>query len=138
MGYTHYWKSNQDNKLKPEHWLNIIHHTRLSLIDQFPQIKIERVHITNAFIEFNGLDNQGHEDFWFTTQKTEFSFCKTARKPYDLLVVGVLLLANHYAPNEWIITSDGTKQEWQGILDTITATNPFIPRNIQIPKTILD
>jgi len=41
-----------------------------------------------------------------------FSFCKTARKPYDLMVTACLILYKHYFP-EVRISSDGDIDEWK-------------------------
>jgi hypothetical protein len=42
------------------------------------------------------------------------SFCKTARKPYDIAVTSILLRARHLAPDAWVLASDGDwEHEWQ-------------------------
>jgi hypothetical protein len=42
-----------------------------------------------------------------------FDFCKTAFKPYDLLVQCALIIAKHYLKDDIIVTSDGTIEQWQ-------------------------
>ena len=44
-----------------------------------------------------------------------FDFCKTARKPYDLLVCSVLLALLHHFP-ECKVSSDGRSGEWRDAL----------------------
>lgn len=80
---------------------------------------------TNEAIAFNG-DNQddlSHETFRIDRDNTKqanargskeslvFNCCKTARKPYDLMVQISLLRLKHHFP-ETIITSDGRSTDW--------------------------
>lgn len=46
-----------------------------------------------------------------------FVFCKTAQKPYDFFVVGVLLIVHYVAPDILDIGSDGDLEDWQPIID---------------------
>lgn len=78
--------------------------------------------ITDTIISFNGDGSKGldHESFVFepnfnSTEKT-FSFCKTARKPYDFFVcVCLLSLSNHLEGIE--VSSDGDIEDWQPAID---------------------
>ena len=70
-------------------------------------------------IRFNGWKDEGHETFMVTRElgghRTEsgemFDFCKTARKPYDLAVMLVLLSMKRHAPDSVKVSSDG---DWDG------------------------
>lgn len=73
-------------------------------------------------IAFNGIEEDAHETFVLTKDGPAFSFCKTARKPYDIAVVALLILANHYGPDVWEITSDGVVSEWKPVLDWMNST----------------
>lgn len=42
-----------------------------------------------------------------------FSFCKTARKPYDLLVTAALIAFKHRFGDEVRVSSDGDDDEWR-------------------------
>lgn len=77
-------------------------------------------------VKFNGNGALAHETFTFprTLQITEksfslykngyyFEFCKTARKPYDLFVTAVLLLAKKHFGESIRISSDGNWEEWE-------------------------
>lgn len=86
--------------------------------------------ITDQQIVFNGAgenedEDLGHESFdfprVFVPEKWDridrqtgmwFQFCKTARKPYDLLVCAVLLAAKHHFP-AMKVKSDGSPRDWQ-------------------------
>jgi len=43
----------------------------------------------------------------------EFEFCKTARKPYDLMVCICLILLKWYFKDKVSISSDGDMKDWQ-------------------------
>lgn len=57
-------------------------------------------------------NNLGHETFSLTRKYiNESTFCKTARKPYDLMVTACLLLYKYYF-NSVTIKTDGTEDDW--------------------------
>lgn len=77
---------------------------------------------TEEDISFNG-DQQGdlyHESFVIQRVSNDranekglvFNFCKTARKPYDLMVQISMLRLKHHFP-ECEITSDGSAADWK-------------------------
>ena len=89
-------------------------------------------------IRFNGVNNNdmSHESFViekiFQSSKGRLppkengmcsAFCKTARKPYDLAVCCVLLLARKNFGDEFVIFSDGgdylTSEDWKPARDLI-------------------
>jgi hypothetical protein len=61
---------------------------------------------TNTHIMFNGVEEDAHETAYVNKEATEFEFCKTARKPYDPVVVAFFKLIRKYDPNVEL-TSDG-------------------------------
>lgn len=117
MGYTHYWYG-----LRPftaDEWRNIGADVAAVLErstvpvgweydepDRKPQIDAE-------LIRFNGVGEDGHETFYFERSPEAFTFCKTARKPYDRLVCAALIIAAKHAPHALRITSDGSPAEWE-------------------------
>lgn len=74
-------------------------------------------------IWFNGDESTGldHETFYLTWNnmdsegKDNWGFCKTARKPYDVLVcMSLLALENAFQdPKVFSYSSDGDEPEWQ-------------------------
>ncbi len=42
-----------------------------------------------------------------------FSCCKTAYKPYDILVTACLIALKHSFPHVFTVTSDGTSHDWE-------------------------
>ena len=43
---------------------------------------------------------------------TGFNFCKTAAKPYDLVVTAILVLAEHFSEGHFKVSSDGDPEDW--------------------------
>lgn len=81
--------------------------------------------VDNEVIRFNGWKENGHETFLverevpsqgFAENGDHFSFCKTARKPYDMAVCLVLLSMKRHSPDSIRIGSDGEwDDEWKGV-----------------------
>ena len=112
MGYTHYWKFNPtvDNETTEKQFEKALQECAKIMESKPSDIAIfgydddkegfyGEPEFTPTLICFNGDESQNldHESFYFTPfERTEFNFCKTARKPYDLVVCAVLIsLANN-------------------------------------------
>lgn len=54
-------------------------------------------------------------------RKRLFQFCKTERKPYDLVVCACLIVAHHHAPKAYDIDTDGTPEDWAPALEWVSA-----------------
>lgn len=93
-------------------------------------------------IWFNGdasehLDHETFSIHWFrpTTSGKYNDFCKTARKPYDLLVCFALLTFAEIFPEAFEFSSDGDMEdtEWQqGVeyYETFTGKTAKIPQSL--------
>ncbi len=70
---------------------------------------------------FNGKGEDSHETFDISQTETGrvnedglvFAFCKTARKPYDIVVVAVLTALKYHFGNEVKVSSDGDLSDWE-------------------------
>jgi len=90
--------------------------------------------INESEVWFNGDEKTGmsHETFdikWFPSGGEEKGFCKTARKPYDLLVCVSLLAFKHAFDNPVVFrfSSDGDNAEWEEAKDLFTRiTGSFV------------
>lgn len=122
MGYTHYWTDYGQGDELPADAVTLIRRItdeahRQSLIqreydDSRPPI------VTAQEINFNGVGELGHETFHFQPSLPDrFCFCKTARKPYDMIVMRVLLLLGYYRPGLEIRSDGDFHGEWQPALD---------------------
>jgi len=56
-------------------------------------------------IMFNGVEDDSHESAYVNKNGSEFGFCKTARKPYDSVVVAFYKLIRKYTGA--VLSSDG-------------------------------
>ena len=123
IGYTHYWYLNPNGKQKDlsgclENIKKVIAQYRD--IIQFEEDDSKEPIATKNLVRFNGIGEDGHETFLFQyppdltekfIQKDEdgfvFSFCKTARKPYDIAVTKCLLILKEYLKGDMKLSSDG-------------------------------
>jgi hypothetical protein len=88
MGYTHYWRMTSPLKLSKTQE-DLIGHI---LLDHDDILEVDEEAEKNV-LSLNGIGDNSHETFWIERGKAEeFSFCKTARKPYDLPVCKLLLV----------------------------------------------
>jgi len=142
MGYTHYWDYNpraatNSNALKErfaycskqveEAYQYLIKHPFAhrgqhgGFYDDKPCIirgsigEGEPV-FSDTRIWFNGdeTSEMSHETFWVDVEnEVGFGFCKTARKPYDLLVCFSLLVLKKYLGEKvFNFSSDGDEEDW--------------------------
>lgn len=102
--YTHYWAIlGVGDAVWQTAWPRLIQDTQR--IVEAAGVAVSRADGNGAYpptvdaeagIRLNGAD-ESHESFIFTLQEG-FGFCKTAGKPYDLVVVCILLRAYMLAP----------------------------------------
>lgn len=114
MGYTHYWSL----KAKPsaEAWGRymaaidtLLQTTRVPLAWEWDEPG-RLPEVCTGWVRFNGVGRDGHETFLVRPKLERFSFCKTAGKPYDSVVVACLILGAHLLPCfTW--SSDGDRPD---------------------------
>lgn len=123
MGYTHYWY--KPEKLSPELWKKFTDDFKTIL----PHFEIlldkttgQKLRVDDEIIFFNGIGEYAHETFCLERIDSEFerrlnkdeslafSFCKTARKPYDIAVCCALIIGAKHLPIR--VESDGD-EEWE-------------------------
>ena len=90
----------------------------------------KEIEISKECIQFNGIGDEGHETFVLFPKSGPFEFCKTARKPYDLAVSSVMILASLLS-EKGQISSDGigkneTDQEWKDAWKFVSGFYPGI------------
>lgn len=66
-------------------------------------------------LNLNGKGDLAHESFTFREHFNEneaFNFCKTARKPYDIVVTACLAILKHRLGDAIEVSSDGDASDW--------------------------
>jgi hypothetical protein len=135
MGYTHYWRTNEKQ-------LDVIKFKQLvisarKLIKEQKECKLcgydgtKKPTITSNGIGFNGCQANGedYETFLLTNKPEPFAFCKTALKPYDIIVTACLILYKLTFQNKVIVSSDGNLSEWTPAVNLI---NNILKYNVNI------
>lgn len=67
--------------------------------------------ISETEVLVNGMHAGSHETFHFG--ETGFTFCKTAYKPYDIVVTACLAVAKEVFGDDIDIGSDGNADDWE-------------------------
>ena len=139
MGYTHYWTYNP-NEIKDTEELRMRFRFAVDIIKEAHKTIKKKKYciirgglgegtpmINESQIWFNGDEKKGldHETFdikWFPSGGSAKNFCKTARKPYDLLVCVSLLAFKHAFdnPDVFSFSSDGDNEDWEDAKDLFT------------------
>ena len=91
--------------------------------------------VNGRYLSFNGdtaFDDLAHETCYIERHGRGYHFCKTARKPCDLLVCAVLLVLGEIAPAAFDIRSDGGMrgEEWQPARDFLRSLPPLPEREL--------
>jgi hypothetical protein len=121
MGYTHYGTDSGTGASLPA---EAVHHIHTITEHAYHAGLIQREHddprpplVTVQQVRFNGVGDGGHQTFRFRTAPEDaFACCKTAHRPYDAVVMRVLLVLGYYREG-LVIRSDGAfSAEWAGAL----------------------
>ena len=122
MGYTHYYRipvKMEEAKFSEfvadaEKIIKQAEKNGIKLADGFGEEKGKYI-LTDDLVSFNGLGSDSHETCYIERAEKDpridenglvFKFCKTARKPYDDVVVAVLATLKHHFPKVKL-SSDG-------------------------------
>jgi len=112
MGYTHYWKS-VGLVIDEASFVDFINDVKqISATAQEAGIGIVEDYTPDEII-INGIAENGHETFVFSRTPEPFEFCKTNGKPYDMVVVAILIHAKKCFPS-LKIKSDGNWADLEG------------------------
>ena len=108
MGYSHRWKIEEDMTVQEFKHLQGIAAKIVEASDA-PVEFSTKTHPLHLCIVVEGMASDAHETFYLTPKAVEFDFCKTARKPYDEIVVGILDYADALGLLKF--TSDGNPDD---------------------------
>lgn len=130
MGHTHYWDINRNGN--QEQWTRGIL-AAARIIQASPVLLANacgeegtQPEFSDSGLFFNGVEDDAHESMilpsvvanveappWRQDENPVFNFCKTARKPYDVVVTAVLATLRAYAPDCVTVSSDGDECDWR-------------------------
>jgi hypothetical protein len=114
MGYTIYFRHNKGVPTD-EQW-NRIRAYAEDLFEKHAEIVCAECDapedppiVNHKEVWFNGKGEDSHETFVLQRYQKpdQFNFCKTARKPYNIVVAEILLGVRAIAPDWLTISSDG-------------------------------
>lgn len=124
MGYTHYFE--QKKIVNDQQWEAFEKDAKISLDYIHNKLNIvlmsnddNGIIINNERVNLNGDDtcDLDYETFYIEKDYPDFNFCKTERRPYDIAVCSLLLLANHHMPDHYAIGSDGNFEDWKDAME---------------------
>jgi hypothetical protein len=137
MGYTHYWNLSQE--LTAQHWaeftkgverlVKLAAHQGIRLAWEYDEPNRKPL-IDADTVRFNGVDDEGHETFLINRSGGD-EFCKTARRPYDIVVTAALCYLATTHREVFSAGSDGTSEEWHHGLEL--AHKAWPDRIIKVP-----
>lgn len=152
MGYTHYWT--QTRSFTKEEWIEVSADLAeiLSYVENDLGVPLAngmgdggtRPEFTGSIIQFNGVGDDSHETFTVDLKRTRLypgatlggSFCKTARKPYDIAVTACLCYLSSVA-GAFSVSSDGSGSDFVLGLDAARKALPNKANQLDIPMDVM-
>lgn len=156
MGYTHYWT--QTKTLNKAQWADVASDVRqiiyAAAVRPTDPVLIERggdiggYDLAPGTVDLNGLGSEGCETFRITKAralrsaedkrhgaKDGWNFCKTERRPYDVIVTAILCYLES-VPGAWSVDSDGDAADWQAGLALARYALPRYDNQLHIPAAV--
>ena len=136
MGYTHYWR--KPNPISLGAWEQIKDDAQKLIAAspvtiQYEDDDVRPPEVSDAHIRFNGVGEDSYETFVLDPAMDEFQFCKTAAKPYDLIVCAILAVAQEHAGKSIRVSSDGDAGDWK---DGIEFASKTLGRPVPLPPVV--
>jgi len=126
MGYTHYWY--RPRTIGKPIWGEIARDVTkvLAEVDKTKPLAghdgTGSMSLGRDEIVFNGREPEDYETFCLTRvcatrcrddhDGRHFDFCKTAKRPYDLAVMAVLVVLKHHLKDAAVVYTDGENADW--------------------------
>ena len=136
MGYTHYWTfkknaNHNDYRTALKDCRKIIKRSPIPLGNAYGK----KTPLLNCGIALNGVGEDNHESFILPRTLGTDDFCKTDRKPYDVIVTACLCILYTYMKDSIAIQSDGDPHEWE---PGRHLAQIILQREIDIPQNVID
>lgn len=126
MGYSHYWqftgkiapKELKDGEARFANAVKLIKVLRKEVekrgVELAGGLGEGEPTINDSLVWLNGKGKDAHETFRISIEDGEWDFCKTDRKPYDVMVCLCLLAFKDAFGEDFSYTSDGiTREEYE-------------------------
>ena len=117
MGYTHYYRFKEGANIDKERWNRAVEIGKACMEKSNVPIAdgngYGEPQFTEDIIYLNGTAPYEHETFYLrrTSEGDRRMFCKTARKPYDIVVCCFLLALKEVFGDDFEYSSDGVTRE---------------------------
>lgn len=134
MGYTHHWNNRSKDRDAYREGLkavrSIVGNSPVPLANGYGDRGTEPEVSPRIF--FNGVGpDDDHETFHLPAEPTQgFEFCKTAYKPYDLIVVACLAAMQEIVGKDFAVSSDGESADW---MEGCKFASEILGRRIPVP-----
>lgn len=151
MGYTHYWRfgafiGEKEYKKALQEIRKLVKASPIPLANGMgdegtkPEV--------GATVSFNGVGEDAHETFLLrkdpilvatkpdrypSEEFSRFNFCKTAQKPYDVVVVACLCVLQERLGKSIEVSSDGDAEEWE---DGRVLAEKVLGRSVKTPVEV--
>lgn len=153
MGYTHYFTFNRvkgipADELEAAYKAALIECAHVARAYQATAVGLDRLSGYTAHtkpgayggLQLNGKGENAHEPFELREHFGEqadngFGFCKTARKPYDIVVVACLAVLKYRLGNAIDVSSDGRESDWKA---GVALAQSVLNRRISNPLAITE
>jgi hypothetical protein len=145
MGYTHYYET--VGEIPAGAWTKIredaerlIEAARLGDVEICGWDGTGGPVVNDEEIRLNGTARRDldHETFALERAEPRWSFCKTARKPYDAVVAGILARAVHHAPDVVTVSSDGDVHDWEDVIRLLERLWPDDDIDVLVARLVGD
>lgn len=157
MGYTHYWT--QRREFSKAQWDEVttditkllehaLHRQEVPLGNESADLGSKPTFGPDC-IAFNGIGDSGHETFLVERRRPGLEdwqarnghsrgggFCKTARKPYDIVVTAVLCYLSSIAETHEVI-SDGSASDFTLALELARQALPRLANQLDYPLALM-
>ncbi len=154
MGYTHYWTREGD--FTDEEWKDVRRDVRMICATA----KVGGIVLRDGMgegdepvwqgaehggeellLNGDGMEGLDHETFWLSQKapregEGHLPFCKTARKPYDAVVVAILCYLETVWSGRCRASSDGDEDEWKDGLALARRALPERAAELAVPKGV--
>lgn len=146
MGYTHYWTlarpiTADEVAAVGNDIRDIIAASGIPIAYEYDEPS-KAPQLDASLIHYNGVGADGHETFYIKAEKSGvtnqpgmvgFAFCKTAAKPYDVVVVASLLALKDRLGDTVRVSSGGDAADWaDGHRLAIRALGRFVPSPLDV------